>query len=106
MTTEQRQSARKILKVKGVLGLDGQPPMRVRTADIAANGVSVSVQEPMQPGQVGHIQFDLLIEGKPAPVAARVKAMYCIFSGGEFKVGFQFLNLDLGTMTQLSRFLR
>jgi hypothetical protein len=40
------------------------------------------------------------------PIAARVKAMYCIFSNGVFKVGFQFLNLDLSAMSQLSRFLR
>jgi hypothetical protein len=32
--------------------------------------------------------------------------MYCIFSNGEFKAGFQFLNLDLNAMSQLSRFLR
>ena len=106
MSTEQRQSTRKILKVKALLALDGQPPTRVRTVDIAANGVSVSLQDPMQPGQVGQIQLDVLVDGRPAPIVARVKAMYCIFSGGEFKVGFQFINLDLSTMTQLSRFLR
>lgn len=106
MLNEQRTSARKILKVKAVAAMDGHAPMLVRTVDISANGVSISVPEPMQAGQVGRVSFDLLVEGKAVPIAARVKAMYCIFSSGDFKVGFQFLNLDLNAMTQLSRFLR
>ena len=106
MLTEQRTSTRRILKVKAVAAMEGHPPMLVRTADISANGVSISVPEPMQAGQSGQISFDLLVEGKTVPIAARVKAMYCIFSSGEFKVGFQFLNLDLNAMSQLSRFLR
>ena len=40
------------------------------------------------------------------PLHARVKVMYCIFSNGEFKAGFQFVNLDLTAMSQVSRFLR
>jgi hypothetical protein len=52
------------------------------------------------------VGFDLLVEGKLAPISARAKVIYCIFSGGEFKAGFQFLNLELSAMTQLSRFLR
>ena len=106
MLTEQRQSARKILKVKALVAMDGQVPMLVRTVDISANGVSIAVQEPMPGGQAGHISFDLLVEGKAVPVSARVKAMYCVFSHDAFKVGFQFLNLDLNAMSQLSRFLR
>jgi len=104
--TEQRTSARKILKVKAIVAMDGHAPMLVRTVDISANGLSITVPEPMQTGQAGQISFDLLVEGKAVPIAARVKAMYCIFSSGDFKVGFQFLNLDLNAMTQLSRFLR
>jgi hypothetical protein len=104
--TDQRQSARKILKVKAVLAMDGQAPKQGRTADVGANGVSVSVENPLQVGQTGQVGFDLLVEGKLAPILARAKVIHCIFSGGDFKVGFQFLNLDLTAMTQLSRFLR
>jgi hypothetical protein len=39
-------------------------------------------------------------------IQTRSKALYCVFSNGEYKVGFQFLNLDLGAMTVLARFLR
>lgn len=104
--TEQRKAARKILKVKAVVAIDGQVPMLVRTVDISANGVSVAVPEPMQAGQAGQVSFDMMVDGKATPIAARVKTMYCIFSSGEFKVGFQFVNLDLNAMSQLSRFLR
>ena len=106
MLAEQRQSIRKILKVKALVALEGRAPMQVRTVDVSANGVSIAVPEPMQAGQNGQLSFDLLVEGKSVPVAARVQAMYCIFSSGEFKVGFQFLNLDLSAMSQLARFLR
>jgi hypothetical protein len=104
--TDQRQSARKIVKVKAVLAMEGQAPMLGKTSDVGANGVSVAVQSPLQVGQTGLVSFDLLVEGKLVPIAARAKVIYCIFSGGEFKLGFQFLNLDLTAMTQLSRFLR
>lgn len=104
--TDLRQSARKIVKVKAVLAMEGQAPSLAKTSDVGANGVSVAVQSPLQVGQTGQVSFDLLVEGKLTPIAARARVIYCIFSGGEFKVGFQFLNLDLTAMTQLSRFLR
>src|SRR5205823_15094680 len=104
--TEQRMSVRKILTVRAVLAVGGQAPVLVRTVDLCANGVSVTLPEPMPVGQVGQVRFDLMVDGKAAPIAARVKAMYCMFSSGEFKVGFQFLDLDLNAMSQLARFLR
>ncbi len=104
--TEQRQSGRKIVKVKAVVAMEGQPAMPGRTSDVGANGVSVSVQHPLHVGQTGQVGFDLLVDGKLSAIAARAKVIYCIFSSGEFKIGFQFLNLDLSAMTQLARFLR
>lgn len=86
--------------------MEGRAPLLAKTSDVGANGVSVAVQHPLQVGQTGQVSFDLLVEGKLTPIAARARVIYCIFSGGEFKVGFQFLNLDLTAMTQLSRFLR
>jgi c-di-GMP-binding flagellar brake protein YcgR len=104
--TEQRKSARKILKTKAVLVLDSAGPVSGRTADLSANGVSVGFADPLAPGQVGQLMFDLFVDGKLTTIKARAKAMYCIFSGGEFKVGFEFVNLDLAAMTAVARFLR
>ena len=106
MTLDQRQSARKILKVRAVLAMEGQAPVPGRTSDIGANGVSITVPHPLQTGQTGQVGFDLLVDGTPYPLLARVKVMYCIFSNGEFKAGLQFMNLDLTAMSQVSRFLR
>jgi len=103
---DQRQSARKILKVRAVLAMEGQAPVPGRTSDIGANGVSITVPHPLQTGQTGQVGFDLLVDGTPYPLLARVKVMYCIFSNGEFKAGLQFMNLDLTAMSQVSRFLR
>jgi hypothetical protein len=86
--------------------MEGQAPVQGRTSDIGANGVSITVPHPLQTGQTGHVAFDLLVDGESFPLQARAKVMYCIFSSGEFKAGFQFMNLDLAAMGKLSRFLR
>ena len=39
---EQRQSARKSLKVRAILAMEGQAPAQGRTSDIGANGVSIT----------------------------------------------------------------
>jgi len=106
IVADQRTSARKILKVRAVLAMEGQAPVQGRTSDIGANGVSITVPNPLQTGQTGQVAFDLLVDGEPFPLHARAKVMYCIFSSGEFKAGFQFMNLDLAAMGKLSRFLR
>jgi hypothetical protein len=86
--------------------MEGQAPVQGRTSDIGSNGVSITVPHPLQTGQTGQVAFDLLVDGHSYPLQARVKVMYCIFSNGEFKAGFQFMNLDLTAMSQVSRFLR
>lgn len=104
--TEQRQSARKILKVKALVVMDGQAPLQARTTDIGAQGVSVTVGQPMQAGQLGQVGFDLLVDGKMVPVRVRARVTHSILGGDEFKVGFQFLNPDASTTAALARFLK
>ena len=106
VVTDQRTSARKILKVRAVLAMEGQAPVQGRTSDVGINGVCMTVPHPLQTGQTGQAGFDLLVDGHPFALHARVKVMYCIFSNGEFKAGLQFMHLDLNSMSQLSRFLR
>jgi hypothetical protein len=104
--TDQRQSARKIYKVKALVVMDGQPPVLGCTTDLGPQGISVTVGRPMQAGQLGQVGFDLLIEGRTVALRVRTKVMYSILSGDEYKVGLQFLHLDLNTMTELARFLK
>lgn len=89
-----------------MLALDGRPPAAGRCSDIGANGVSVTFTDPIEAGQSGWLRFDLLVDGAVTQIQARVKALYCIFSQGEFKVGFQFTQLDLAANTTIARFLR
>jgi c-di-GMP-binding flagellar brake protein YcgR len=103
---EQRQSQRKILKTRAMLALEGGAPVLGRTTDISANGVSLTLPQPVGIGQTAQMRFDLLVEGKLVPIHSKARTQYCILSHGEFKVGLQFLNMELNTMTALSRFLR
>jgi len=103
---EQRQSPRKILKVKAMLAMEGMAAATGRTADVGANGVSVTTANPLKVGQGGQVSFELFIDGKATVIATRSRVTYCIFSNGEFKIGFQFVNLDLSAMAVLAKFLR
>jgi len=103
---EQRKSERKVVRTRAKLMMEGAAPMLGRTSDLGANGVSITLADPLPVGQAGQVAFDLLVDGKPVPINARARALYCIFSGGEFKVGFQFVNLDLNAMTAIARYLR
>ena len=50
--------------------------------------------------------FVVSVEGNFVTINTRVKVSYCIFSSGEFKIGFQFLTPDLAAVTALARFMR
>lgn len=106
MFNEQRTAPRKILKARAVVAFDGAAPVATRTIDVAANGVCISYPTPIQPGGSCDLSFELFIDGKANHVKTRSKASYCIFSNGEYKIGFQFVNIDLSAMTLLARFLR
>lgn len=106
MFNEQRQALRKQLKVKCVLTPEGQGAIQARTVDIAANGMCVTSPVPLPSHATAELDFELFFEGKANPFHIRAKASYCILSGNEFKVGFQFVNVPLSGMTMLARFLR
>ena len=106
MQTEQRQSPRKVFKTRAMLAAEGAAPVLGRTTDISASGVSLNVPHPVPSGQTVQVRFDMLVDGRVVPVNTRGKTLYCILSSGEFKVGLQFLSLELGVMTAISRFLR
>ena len=84
----------------------GGARLSARTLDICSSGMCVTVADPLKAGLPVDVAFDLYHDGKTTPIQARAKVSYCILSGGDFKVGMQFLNLDLSAMTTLARFLR
>ena len=103
---EQRKTPRKVYRTKAVLVMDGQAPVIGKTSDVGASGVSINVADPLTVGQAGQLAFDLLVEGTFVTINTRAKVSYCIFSSGEFKVGFHFLSPELAAVTALARFMR
>jgi hypothetical protein len=103
--SELRTSKRKILKVKALLAMEGEDPMLARTADVGGDGLCLMVGKALKPGALGMVRFELFQDGKLKLIAARAAVQYCILSGGEFKVGFRFVKLELSSMTSLAQYL-
>jgi hypothetical protein len=104
--SEQRSSKRKILKVKALLTMEGAETVLGRTVDVAGDGLCLMAPVSLKPGAIGMVRFEIFHEGKAISITARVRVQYCILSAGDFKVGFQFVNLELSAMASLSRFLQ
>ena len=106
MQQEQRRSNRKILMVKALLTMEGAVPVWARTVDVGGDGVCLMLADAYRPGALGMVRFELFHQGKATLMHARSRVQYCILSNGEFKVGFQFVSVDLAAMAALSRFLQ
>jgi hypothetical protein len=103
---EQRTSPRKILKSRATVAFEGAAPLVARTIDVSVKGICLSYPQPMPQAQVCELDFDLFVEGKSTTIKTRSRLTYCIFSNGEYKIGFQFLNIDLASMTLLAKYMR
>ncbi|MQA38953.1 PilZ domain-containing protein [Rugamonas aquatica] len=106
MLVDQRSVARKIVRAKAVVIMDGMPPLQGRTIDISAQGLSLNFEHKLGTGHMGQLSFELFIDGKAQLLTCRSKVTYCIFSGDHFKIGYQFLNLDSITSGAINKFLR
>lgn len=106
MSHDQRQFPRKVLRTKVILAIAGQDAILVKSTDVGANGISVGLSDPLTAGQMAQLRFDLLVDGRLVTITAHARATHCIFSHGEFKVGFQFQNLELAAVTALARYMR
>lgn len=102
---EQRAAKRKLLKVKALLTMDGAETLVARTMDVSCEGVSLLTPEALKPGTGGMVRFEIFHDGKARLFSARSRVQYCILSNGEYKVGFQFVSLELSAMASLAKFL-
>jgi len=103
---EQRRAERKIVKVKTLVKVEGGEPIMGRSFDLATSGVGVVLDVPLQSGVKARVSIGLLVDGVVAPIHTQARVQYCIFSSGEYRIGFQFLQLEVATATTLARFLR
>jgi len=106
MLVDSRQGARKILRVKAMIVMDGGGPMAARTFDLGLAGMSLTSPSKVILGQAGQIVFEMLVDGRSHLVNVRGKASHCIFSGDEFKIGFTFLPLDNDAAGAITKFMR
>lgn len=106
MLVDSRQGARKILRVKAMIVMDGGAPMAARTFDLGLAGMSLTSPNKVLTAQTGQIVFEMLVDGKSQLVNVRGKASHCIFSGDEFKIGFTFLPLDNDAAGAITKFMR
>lgn len=106
MLVDQRQVSRKILRAKAMVVLDGAAPTPARTLDICLSGLSLTMGHMVPAGSTGSVSFEMFVDGKPQIITCRSKVTYCIFSGDDVKVGFQFINPDQAATAVIAKFMR
>jgi hypothetical protein len=106
MVVETRSIARKIVRTRAMLVLDSAAPMQARTVDINTAGVTVTVGNMVKVGQRGQLSFELLLDGKPQLISAKVSVTQCVFSGDGMKVGLHFVSPEQAVVAAVSTFMR
>jgi hypothetical protein len=95
MSTDQRQSQRKELRVRARLTVDNEEPVWVQTADIGKFGMGLArIPQNLKSNAQGLVQFEVMLAGQIEHVSIRVRVAYCIPAGTEFSAGIQFLDLQ------------
>lgn len=94
------------MKTKALLKVENAAPVPVRTVDISINGLGISTKEPLRAGVPVSVRFELYVDGQGHTIVARGHIAYCLFSGGEFKAGITFSQLDLTAMTVISKYVK
>ncbi|MFC0168687.1 PilZ domain-containing protein [Pseudoduganella danionis] len=97
---------RKILRAKVMVAMDGMPPYQGRTIDICPQGLSLHFDHKLNPGQTGQMMYEIFIDGKAQVLTCRCKVSHCIFSGDQFKIGFQFVNPDAAVTAAIAKYMR
>lgn len=96
MAVEQRQSQRKVLRVKALLTIGTTEPITVQTMDVGCFGMSlVDVPAPLAIGQMVDVSFAMFFDGMNHDISVNARISYCLkLDDAGFKVGMQFLALD------------
>lgn len=105
-TIERRGGQRKPFKTKALISVDSGSPVWVRTVDLSENGVGIASGEPLKVGVPARVRFELSFDGQAQAVEARGTIAYCHLSGGDFKVGISFSQVDMATMMLISKYLK
>jgi hypothetical protein len=86
--------------------MDGGAPAPARTIDLGPTGMSLTMGQMVQTGHAGQVSFEMFVDGKPVVISCRSRVTYCIFSGDDVKVGFQFIGPDSNGLAAIAKFMR
>lgn len=86
--------------------MDGGAPAPARTIDLGPTGMSLTMGQMVQTGHAGQVSFEMFVDGKPVVISSRSRVTYCIFSGDDVKVGFQFIGPDSNALAAIAKFMR
>lgn len=86
--------------------MDGAAAVAARTFEIAANGVSLTVEKVLKVAQQGQLTFEMYVDGKSHIISSRISVLHCIFSSNEFKVGLQFKDIDPASAAAIAKYMR
>ncbi len=107
MDVDNRQSPRKVLRIKAILTVEGSARWTVRTMDIGKYGMSLNdIARPLAPGQEVHVAFEMAFSGKVHNVSVNARVSHCTDTKLDgFKAGLQFVDLDPEVTAMLGQYL-
>lgn len=107
MDVDKRQSARKVLRIKAVLTVNGSARWNVRTTDIGMYGMCLNdIARALDPGQEVHVAFEMAFSGKVHNVSVNARVSHCTDTRSDgFKAGLQFVDPDPEVTAMLERYL-
>ena len=101
---EQRASVRKAYKTRVMVAFEDAPPAQASTADIGTGGLCLAnLPRQLRNGQKVRVTVDLMVQGTVHRLVVICKVTHCVFSGGGFKAGVQFLDLDQALVPVIQR---
>ena len=93
--TETRLHPRTPFRCRAKLAIGEKPALDVVTADISPDGISLMIDQPIDPGQYCVIKFEVTVNGAARQFSSIGKSIYCVPGGRNVsRIGFQFLELN------------
>lgn len=89
-----RNYPRAVFQCHARVAVENKPPIEGWTVDISRDGISLTLAEPIEPGQYCVIQFEAVIKRMPRPFSAIARSVYRMSNSiGQYRTGFQFSQL-------------
>lgn len=92
---EVRTYPRKVFRCRARLAVEDKLPVDAWTVDISIGGMSLMLENHVDPGQYCVVKFTATLGGKERPFSTIARSIYSVCScTGQHRTGFQFLQLS------------